>query len=88
MKVPVQLYIRVKLGDGSYPYLRAAMLPNGHVRPSYAIHAGRTAKIDGGVYHLSYRKEGKRAWGAGWHRRRCGARETARRSAVRSKMPS
>ena len=34
MKMPVQLYIRVKLDDGSYPYLKAAMLPNGHVPPA------------------------------------------------------
>jgi hypothetical protein len=30
MKVPVQ----VRLEDGSYPYLKAAMLTNGHVAPA------------------------------------------------------
>ena len=61
MKVPVQLYVRVKLTDGSYPYLKAVFLPNGHVRPGYAINAGRSVKIEG-VYNLSYRKDGKRVW--------------------------
>jgi hypothetical protein len=48
MKVPVQ----VRLEDGSYPYLKAAMLTNGHVRPGYAINAGRAVKFDNGVYQL------------------------------------
>jgi integrase/recombinase XerD len=63
VKVPVQLYVRVKLDDGSYPYLKAVMQPNnGHVRPDYAMKAGRVMRVQGGVYHLSYRKDGKRVW--------------------------
>jgi hypothetical protein len=45
MKVPVQLYVQAKMGDGSHPYLKAAMLPDGHVRPVYSIKAGRALKI-------------------------------------------
>ena len=62
MKVPVQLYVRVRLEDGSYPYLKAAMLPNGHVRPGYAMNAGRAIKIDNSVYQLRYKRDGKRVW--------------------------
>ena len=29
MKVPVHPHVRVRVEDGSYPYLKAAMLPNG-----------------------------------------------------------
>jgi integrase len=64
MKVPVQLYVRARLEDGSYPYLKAAMLPNGHVRPGYAINAGRAVKIVNGVYQLRYQRDGKRVWEA------------------------
>jgi integrase/recombinase XerD len=64
MKVPVQLYVRARLEDGSYPYLKAAMLPNGHVRPGYAINSGRAVKIVNGVYQLRYRRDGKRVWEA------------------------
>src|SRR5215469_15922335 len=64
MKVPVQLYVRVRLEDGSYPYLKAAMLPNGHVRSGYAINAGRAVKIDNGVYQLRYKRDSKRIWEA------------------------
>jgi hypothetical protein len=64
MKVPVQLYVRARLEDGSYPYLKAAMLPNGQVRPGYAINAGRPVKIDNGVYQVRYQRDGKRIWEA------------------------
>jgi integrase len=62
MKSPVQLYIRVRLDDGSYPYLKAVMLPNGHVRPVYAINAGRAVKVTSGTYQLRYQRDGKRIW--------------------------
>ncbi len=63
MKAPVQLYVRVRFEDRSYPYLKA-MLPNGHVRPGYAINAARAVKIDNGTYQLRYQRDGKRVWEA------------------------
>src|SRR6185437_14876648 len=62
MKSPVQLYIRVRLEDGSYPYLRAAMQSNGHVRAGYVINASRAVKVTHGVYQLRYQRDGKRVW--------------------------
>jgi hypothetical protein len=78
MKSPVQLYIRVRLDDGSYPYLKAAMLPNGHVRPGYAINAGRAVKVSNGVYQLRFNRDGKRVWEPS----RLGGRGCARSSAA------
>ena len=34
MKVPVKLYLRVRLPAGSYPYLAAAYASNGRLRPT------------------------------------------------------
>jgi integrase/recombinase XerD len=62
VKSPVQLYLRVRLPDGSYPYLKAAFAANGRLRPDHAIHSGRAAEFPGASYHLRYRLEGKRVW--------------------------
>jgi len=56
MRSPVQLYIRVRLEDGSYPYPKAVIQPNGHVRPGYALSAGRAVKVSNGTYLLRYRR--------------------------------
>jgi hypothetical protein len=58
MRSPVQLYIRVRLEDGSYPYLKAVIQQNGHghVRPGYALSAGRAVKVSNGTYLLRYRR--------------------------------
>lgn len=62
MKSPVQLYLRVRLPDGSYRYLKAAFAANGRLRPHHAIHSGRATEFPGASYHLRYRKAGKRIW--------------------------
>jgi integrase/recombinase XerD len=62
MRQPVQLYIRVRLDDGSYPYLKAVILKNGHVRHGYAVNAGREIKVPGGTYNLRYQRDGRRVW--------------------------
>ncbi|RZU40028.1 tyrosine-type recombinase/integrase [Edaphobacter modestus] len=62
MKSPVQLYLRVRLPDGSYPYLRAAFAANGRLRPHHAIHSGRATEFPGASYHLRYRIGEKRVW--------------------------
>jgi integrase/recombinase XerD len=38
MKLPVQLYLRVRLPDGIYPYLKVAYASNGRIRPNHAVH--------------------------------------------------
>jgi len=63
MRTPVHLYLRVRLPDGSYPYLKAAYSSNGRLRPNHAIHHGRAAEFPGSVYCLRFRRaDGKRVW--------------------------
>jgi len=64
MKSPVKLYLRVRLPDGSYPYLKAAFSANGRLRPHHAIHAGRATEFPGSTYHLRYQAGKKRVWEA------------------------
>jgi integrase/recombinase XerD len=61
MKSPVQLYLRVRLPNGTYPYLRAAYASNGHIRPHHAMHKGRATHFPGSTY-LRYQINGKRVW--------------------------
>jgi hypothetical protein len=61
MKSPVQLYLRVRLPNGTYPYLRAAYASNGHIRPYHAMHKGRATHFPGSTY-LRYQINGKRVW--------------------------
>lgn len=62
MKSPVQLYIRVRLPDGSYPYLRAAQASNGRIKPHHAIHGGRAVHFPGSSYYLRFQRNAKRLW--------------------------
>jgi integrase/recombinase XerD len=62
MKSPVQLYLRVRLTDGTYPYLKPAYASNGHFRANYAMHKGRAAYFPGSTYYLRYQRGGKRVW--------------------------
>jgi integrase/recombinase XerD len=62
MKSPVQLYLRVRLTDGTYPYLKPAYASNGHLRANYAMHKGRAAYFPGSTYYLRYQRGGKRVW--------------------------
>lgn len=41
MKSFVKLYIRVRLPDASYPYLKPAYASNGRLRPHHAMHNGK-----------------------------------------------
>jgi integrase/recombinase XerD len=60
MQSLVKLYIRVRLPDGSHPFLKAAFTSNGRVRPGYAIHEGKVASFPGSSYYLRYQSNGKR----------------------------
>src|SRR5271154_3113658 len=62
MKSPVQLYLRVRLPNGKYPYLRAAYASNGRIRPNHAIHNGRAVEFPVAAYHLRYWRDGRRVW--------------------------
>ena len=62
MKSPVQLYLRVRLPDGTYPYLKAAYASNGRIRPLQAIKDGKVVSFPGSTYYLRYRIDGKRVW--------------------------
>ena|ERR1700723_855749 len=64
MKSPVQLYLRVRLSDGSYPYLKPAYARNGRIRPHHAVHKGRAAHYPGSTYYVRYQLCGKRVWEA------------------------
>jgi integrase/recombinase XerD len=64
VKSPVKLYIRVRLPDGLYPYIKAAFGSNGRFRPHYAIHEGRAIHCPNGTYYLRDKADGKRVWEA------------------------
>ena len=54
MKSLVQLYLRVRLPDGTYPYLKAAYASNGRIRPHQAIKNGKAVSFPGSTYYLRY----------------------------------
>jgi integrase/recombinase XerD len=62
VKSPVKLYLRVRLPDRTYPYLKAVFASNGRVRPHCAIHDGKPIHFPGSSYHLRYQVGGKRIW--------------------------
>jgi len=62
VKSPVKLYLRVRLPDGTYPYLKAVFASNGRIRPHYAIHEGKPVHFPDSSYHLRYQVGGKRIW--------------------------
>jgi integrase/recombinase XerD len=62
LKSPVKLYIRVRLPDGSYPYLKPAYASNGRIRPHHAIHEGKATPFPGSSYYLRVSVDGKRTW--------------------------
>jgi integrase/recombinase XerD len=62
VKSPVKLYLRVRLPDGTYPYLKAVFASNGRIRPHYAIHDAKPIHFPGSSYHLRYQAGGKRIW--------------------------
>ena len=62
MKSPVHFYLRVRLPNGKYPYLRAAYTSNGRIRPNHTIHNGRAVEFPVAAYHLRYLRDGRRVW--------------------------
>jgi hypothetical protein len=62
MKSPAQLYLRVRLPDGSYPYLKATFASNGRLRPHHAIHNQKVVHFPGSAYYLRFQVNGKRVW--------------------------
>jgi integrase/recombinase XerD len=64
MSSPVKLYLRVRLPDGSYPYLKAAYSSNGRLRPHHAISGGKAIHFPGSSYYLRVSIDGRRIWEA------------------------
>jgi hypothetical protein len=65
MKVPiVRLKIRVRLPDGSRPYLDPVFAANSKLKPSFALLNDKPTHCPDGVYHLRYLKGGTRVWEA------------------------
>ena len=63
MKAPVvRLKIRVRLPDGSRPYLDPVFAANGKLKPGYANFDSIPGHYPDSVYHLRYLKQGKRVW--------------------------
>jgi integrase/recombinase XerD len=62
MKAPAQLYLRARLGNGSYPYLQTVRTNNGRLRPHYAFHNGKAVSFPGSTYYLRFYRDGRRVW--------------------------
>jgi integrase/recombinase XerD len=58
----VRLKIRVRLPDGSYPFVEPVFASNGKLKPLYAVVGGKQEHHPEGVYHLRYLSGGKRVW--------------------------
>jgi len=63
MKSPVvRLKLRVRLPDGSRPYLDPVRSANNQLKPGFAMHDGKPVHFPDGVYHLRYLKGSRRVW--------------------------
>lgn len=62
MKSPVKLYLRVRLPDDSYRYLKPAFANNGRIRPHHAIYRGKAIQFPSGTYQLRYTVADRRVW--------------------------
>jgi integrase/recombinase XerD len=63
VKAPVvRLKIRVRLPDGSRPFLDPVLSGNGKLKPLYALIRGNAEHHPEGTYFLRYLKNGKRVW--------------------------
>jgi integrase/recombinase XerD len=58
----VRIYIRVRLSDGTHPFLEPAQAGNKRLRPLYALVDGKARHCPEGVYYLRYVRNGKRVW--------------------------
>jgi integrase/recombinase XerD len=54
--------LRVRLPDGSYPYLKPAYASNGRLRPHVAIRNGKATHFPDGTYYLRHQLGSKRIW--------------------------
>jgi integrase len=65
MKSPVvRLKLRVRLPDGSRPYLDPVFTGNHKLKPGYAMLDGKPVHFPDSVYHLRYMKGARRVWEA------------------------
>src|SRR5580704_12615121 len=60
----VRLKIRVRLSDGSRPFLDPVFSANGKLKPLYAVVNGTSEHHPEGIYHLRYLRGDKRVWEA------------------------
>jgi hypothetical protein len=58
----VRLKLRVRLPDGSRPYLDPVYSANNKLKPGFAMHDGKSVHFKDGVYHLRYLKGSRRVW--------------------------
>ncbi len=63
MKSPVvRLKLRVRLPDGSRPYLDPVRSANNQLKPGFTMRDGKPVHFPDGVYHLRYLKGSRRVW--------------------------
>lgn len=62
MNSSVKLYLRVRMPDGSHPYLKPVIASNGRLRPNYALYKGKSTHFPGGTYYLRYQFQCRRIW--------------------------
>jgi integrase/recombinase XerD len=58
----VRLKLRIRLPDGSRPYLDPVYAANNKLKPGYARLDGNPVHFPDGVYHLRYLKGSRRVW--------------------------
>ena len=58
----VRLKLRIRLPDGSRPYLDPVYAANNKLKPGYARLDGNPVHFPDGVYHLRYLKGSRRIW--------------------------
>ncbi len=63
MKKPVvRLKIRVRMPDGSYPFLDPVFVGNNKLKPGYALVNGKAEHHPEGIYYIRYRKNAKQEY--------------------------
>jgi hypothetical protein len=60
--VKVRLKIRVRLSDGTYPFLDPVESANRKLKPFYAVVHGKPGYHPEGTYFLRYARDGTRMW--------------------------
>jgi integrase/recombinase XerD len=62
MSSQARLHLRVRLTDGSRPYLDPVYQENGKLRPLYALLEGKPQRFANGTYHLRFVVDGQPKW--------------------------